>query len=231
MRGPKVNKITSAVKAKEAVAFTEGVEAFTDKEKKSIEKNGYTTKVQRPATGMGSGRYKLWPFNPTLSARICYEVQKGHTVEQIGKKKGFPPAYIIKLWTRTNRKFYEEMQQARRERAEYFHDQIIEIANGITKKSEVAVAKTKLSAFKWAAEKGNPEQYGQKQIHEGNPDKPITILIDTGIRRDAIDVSGSSQGLAPVSERLDQPALGSPREVTEEIGSSIRESSSSGERT
>jgi hypothetical protein len=99
---------------------------------------------------------------------------------------GMPPIHILRYWMESHKDFREQYKAAKKFRAEYYADLVAETADQTNKKSQVGPAKVKLSAWKWLAEKGNPEDYGNKTVVEGG--KPIRIMIDTGIRRPEIEV-------------------------------------------
>ncbi len=54
--------------------------------------------------------------------------------------------------------------------------------------AEVASRKTAIDAYKWAAEKNDPDRFGKKQEVKHTDTKPTTIVINTGIKRIQPDV-------------------------------------------
>ena len=89
---------------------------------------------------------------------------------------------MINYWRRNNIQFDEEIKQARKERAEHYHDKVIEIADEIVDKDDVPVANFKATQYKWAAEKGDPSSYGSKIEHTGSNVAPAIVVV-TGIKR------------------------------------------------
>jgi hypothetical protein len=171
-------------------------------------------------------RYRTWPFNEVVAAKICEEVVKGSTVEEVGSLKGFPPAYMIRYWCRFNPEFKEDMASARKERSEYYHDKLVQIALETNLKSKVAINKLKIDTLKWAAQTGDPAQYGPKQVIEGNPDKPIHFIVDTGIRRQVtVGNTGSGQeggeAITPLGEQIIELPPESAREIIGEAESYV----------
>jgi hypothetical protein len=83
-----------------------------------------------------------------------------------------------------NPTFDEEIKLARKQRAEYYHDKVIDLAEKITDDDNVAVAKFKADQYRWAAEKGDPASYGNKIEHTGSNVAP-SIIVFTGIDRSA----------------------------------------------
>lgn len=84
----------------------------------------------------------------------------------------------VMRWKRTHEEFAEQLKEARRDRAEAFHDEVLETAR------TQARTKDKIAALQWAAEKGNPEIYGNKTKIVGDKDAPIQFVLATGINRD-----------------------------------------------
>lgn len=124
-----------------------------------------------------------WPFSQLVSDMILMHVIEGKSLKDISEMEGFPPRHIIYRWTREHPEFKDHLEIAKRDRASYFHDKALDIAMAVRTKTDAVTAKVKIDTLKWAAEKGSPSDYGNRQVVEGNPDKPITIVVDTGIYR------------------------------------------------
>jgi hypothetical protein len=139
-----------------------------------------------------------YAFSYPVALAICQEVKQGRTLSDIARDPKFPPLHVISHWQRTDRMFAEELILARRSRAEYYHDKVIEIANNAAEmrysKDDVPAAKLAADTFKWAAERGDPSKFGNKVTHEGSEEKPILMrVINTGIRRNKPDVIVASK--------------------------------------
>lgn len=140
-------------------------------------------------------------FNADIAVWICQEVRMGKTLTEIGDDPRFPPYEVISHWRRMHPLFNDQLKLARRDRAEGYHDKIIDMATrldqngGIMSKEEIASKKIAMDAFKWAAEKNDPDSFGKKQEikHEGNQ-APATIVISTGIVRNKPDVIVENTG-------------------------------------
>ncbi len=136
----------------------------------------------------------LYPESDVTKNNILDLIMKGETLSSIGTKEGFPPTSTINQWLRKNEgdnHFKKDMAVARRFRAEAFHDKIIETAENVTE-DEIGSAKVKLDAYKWAAGVNDPDTFGNRTKVVGDPNSPIAIVVDTGIRRelDAKDDEG-----------------------------------------
>lgn len=129
-------------------------------------------------------------FSSEIALLICQEVRQGRTLSSIGNDPRFPPIEVISHWRRMHPLFEDNIKLARKDRAEGYHDKIIDMAHalsengGIMSKEEIAAKKVAIDSFKWAAEKNNPEDFGKKQeiSHSGNAIAP-TIVVNTGINR------------------------------------------------
>jgi hypothetical protein len=128
-------------------------------------------------------------FNIDTALLICQKVREGQTLKSIACEPDLPDLAIIHYWQRSNPQFSEEIKLARQERAEYYHDRVVQLADEVVDKDEVPVARFKADTYKWAAEKGNPERYGQKTQVSGSIENKVSmIVLNTGIKRAKPDV-------------------------------------------
>ena len=128
--------------------------------------------------------HKTWVFSQVAADAVLDKVASGLTVSKIALEPGFPPAHVIRRWAILNKDFREAMDIAKRMRAEHYHDEAIATAEGTNKKAHVGINKLKVSTYQWAAEKGDPGKFGAVKTIVGDPDRPVNIVVDTGIRRD-----------------------------------------------
>jgi hypothetical protein len=124
----------------------------------------------------------VWPFSEVTCGFICQMVTEGKTIREISLTEGFPPKNVIDHWARKYPEFREDLRLARIARAEYYHDEIIEIAHK-TKKSTINEDRLKSEIFKWGAAVGDPDTYGNRTKISGDPNAPLQLLVDTGVRR------------------------------------------------
>ena len=154
-----------------------------------------TAVVKNPTTGdletvcldtgeVLNGRVDLskYRYNLDTALLICQAIREGSTLKKLHDNPNFPNATVINYWRRNNMQFDEEIKQARKERAEHYHDKVIEIAEDCVDKDDVPVAKFKSDSYKWAAEKGDPGSYGTKVEHSGSNVAPAIVVV-TGIKR------------------------------------------------
>jgi len=125
-------------------------------------------------------------FNIDMALLICQKIREGGTLKKLHEDSNFPNATVINYWRRNNVQFDEEIKQARKERAEHYHDKVIELADETVDKDDVPVAKFRSDVYKWAAEKGDPSSYGAKIEHTGSNVAPAIVVV-TGIKRAALE--------------------------------------------
>lgn len=126
-------------------------------------------------------------FSWELAQACAGLIREGYSIRSIGKMSGMPSEQILHAWQAKNLDVKKLFQQARADRAEYYHDRAVEIAveaheNGLDK-DEVPATKLAIETLKWAAEKGNPERYGAK-VNAISSAAPLQIIVNTGIIRD-----------------------------------------------
>ncbi len=141
---------------------------------------------------------RVFPYNDTTAKQICSRIMDGMTVLDIVKEKGMPDRATFYYWMAKNEEFKEMVDRARRIRAESLHDEIIGMIRDDSKmedKVDIERVKTKMAGLKWAAEKGDPEKYGNKS---SGTTGPAQIIINTGINREddttTVEVEGKKIG-------------------------------------
>ena len=133
-------------------------------------------------------------FNVELAILMCQEIRRGRTISEIGLDPRFPPTEVIAHWRRMHPMFEDAIKIARKDRAEGYHDKIMQMADALgTKgsiytKEELAAAKLAMDAYRWGAEKGDPETFGKKQEITHQNTQPTQIVVHTGIIRSKPDV-------------------------------------------
>jgi folate-binding Fe-S cluster repair protein YgfZ len=136
-----------------------------------------------------------YKFNFDTALLVCQKIREGATLKDIHEDPTLPSLTVIHYWRRTNPTFDEEIKLSRKERAEYYHDRVLEIADEVVDRDDVAVAKFKADQYRWAAEKGDPSSYGNKVEHTGSNTAP-SIVVVTGIeRKPDVLVEASSKDL------------------------------------
>ena len=125
---------------------------------------------------------------PTASA-IISKLLEGKTITSICKHESMPPIAAVYRWRRQHPDFDEKINEARRFAAEIMHDKVLDLADETTCKEDVHVNEFKSKQWKWSAEKNDPEKFGTRTKIVGDPNQPLGIILDTGIRRNEDDES------------------------------------------
>lgn len=144
-------------------------------------------------TDPGIQPHKQWIYNQVTCDHVCDSLVEGETMMDIGKQKGMPNTRMLYRWMASYPEFRKAVKEAKKLRAEYYHDKVIDTADKTTSAKSKG-DRVKISAYKWAAETGSPEEFGTKRREE-TKDPIVMIHIDTGIKRPdietAIEVDGT----------------------------------------
>jgi predicted transcriptional regulator len=113
---------------------------------------------------------------------------EGSKIKDIANKIGVSPSAIYNYKTKDKR-FSDRMDTARASRGFVFEDKVVEVAEEVKGYSseEVAAARLKVDAYKWAAGVNNPDVHGSKTKVIGGG-APTVLIIDTGFREEPIEV-------------------------------------------
>ncbi len=103
-------------------------------------------------------------YSDELAEKICEKIANGRSLRSICAEDGVPPMKTIYRWLEANEEFRHQYARAREKQADYFAEEIIEIADSAEAESAaVSKAKLQIDARKWAASKIAPKKYGDKQ--------------------------------------------------------------------
>jgi hypothetical protein len=132
---------------------------------------------------------KYWGYHEAYGHIIANYISQGKTIKEVTELAGMPSRNTISNWQAKNDDFRNLMEQARKDRAEAFHD---EIASDISEdhaadKDEIQARKLKLDRLKWLASKGDPERYGDRTKVSGDSNAPLQIVVSTGIIRKPVE--------------------------------------------
>ncbi len=137
---------------------------------------------------------RTWQFNVALGGAIAAEIAAGASLSTLHKKHRWCPPYaILARWIQRAPEFKEMIDEAIKHRAVVHFEEIIETADAVYDKLKddedqmVAAGKLKIDSRKFVAEKSDPDKFGQKIKATGEVN--VQIVIDTGIRREPIDVT------------------------------------------
>jgi hypothetical protein len=127
-------------------------------------------------------------YSVALGDVIATLMREGKSILDISKMENMPAASVIYKWAFQFPDFGEKLDEARRLRAEHFHDKALEVASEELHKDAVPSARLHVETLKWAASKGDPGRYGDKVAIDAKMSGSIGLFaIDTGIRRSLLD--------------------------------------------
>jgi hypothetical protein len=134
-------------------------------------------------------------YSPVIISLIAEKITEGMSLmracEEVGVKYS-----LVCAWRLAYEEAKAALEQARKDRAEVLAERALEKAEK-SKRPYLEV-----ETLKWAAEKGNPEKFGNQTTIKGDKNAPITFVLDTGIRRSG-DTGFTSPGvIAPVVEEV-----------------------------
>lgn len=132
-------------------------------------------------------------YTPEVGENVIALYAEGLSMREIGLKLQIPLT-VIWRWMRKRSHFRVRMHAARATRGFYFEEKAIgaaEEARGDSSE-EVQAQRLKVDTYKWAASVNNPDTHGNRTKVVGDPNAPISFIIDTGVRRSApIEVESS----------------------------------------
>jgi len=156
-------------------------------------------------------------------------VREGKTLNEISEIEGMPPLHLMYNWRRFHPDFKKNLEIARKDRAEYYHDKAVEVLKGAdgASKEEVPGHKLQFDGFLKLAERGNPEAFNAKPQVLQQSAAPAMIVINTGINREPTTIEVNNEEIC-IGERSEDSiqhvhgAEGSGREeAIEAIGAEI----------
>ena len=103
-------------------------------------------------------------YTKDMADKICEKISGGLSLRAICAEAGMPARGTVYRWLIENADFQDQYTRARDKQADYFAEEIVEIADSAEAESAaVAKAKLQIDARKWAASKIAPKKYGDKQ--------------------------------------------------------------------
>jgi len=126
-------------------------------------------------------------YTVPLGNLICNCIREGMTMSEICKKKGMPEKNVVYMWRSLYPDFREKMDLAREDRGDVYFEKVLDTVEEleVNEDNQVRVAKEKVQAYKWAAEKSNARRYGNKTQSEVKHSGEIGFkVLNTGITRE-----------------------------------------------
>jgi hypothetical protein len=146
----------------------------------------------------------------SLSEEIVAHYSAGKSIVEIAKIPGMVPLSAIYCYMHTHKDFGVRMREAKKNRGIVHEERALEIAEKLgtrTRKDEngdevpvmpsseeVQAARLKVDVHKWAAGVNDPENYGNKTKIIGDPNQPISFVIETGFRPPQIEKKDDGTG-------------------------------------
>jgi len=123
-------------------------------------------------------------YRPEVGSSVCLLLREGFTLKQIVDRLPIRSLTTIYAWRSSHASFREAYDLAKKDAADTYADNILEIAKEeVIPKEDVPGQRLKVESYKWLAEKANPQKYSPKSVITADEDNPLQILIDTGIGR------------------------------------------------
>ncbi len=127
--------------------------------------------------------FQLFPQTPENMLNVVQMVADGKTLRNIQKIPGMPPVSVVLRWCSQDEKFKEAIAEARKSRAEVYHDAIENVAFN-AKEGNAKSSKVKIDALKFLAGVNDRERFGQQVKASIDVSAPVNIIFHTGIERD-----------------------------------------------
>ena len=120
-------------------------------------------------------------YSEKLFATICQRIADGQSLKTICSEKGMPSQQAVYTWVREKDGALEKYARAREEQADYYADEIIDIADAC---EDPQKARVQIDARKWKASKLAPRKYGDKlELGGTGDDGEIKITVTRKIVR------------------------------------------------
>jgi hypothetical protein len=109
---------------------------------------------------MPAGRPSL--YSPELADTICERISSGRSLNKITSDEDMPAARTVWRWLDENDEFRQKYARARELQAEYYADEMTDIADSAHDRDSAAAVRVRVDTRKWIASKLKPKKYGDK---------------------------------------------------------------------
>jgi hypothetical protein len=113
-------------------------------------------------------------LTPEMQDRICDELAAGRSLRSICDDPAFPSRRTVYDHKNKNEAFAAKLAEAHLDQADFYFDQIIEIADSV---DDPQKARVQIDARKWVAGKLRPNRYGDKVGVEHNVGETLEAMI------------------------------------------------------
>lgn len=153
-------------------------------------------------------------YTPEAVAILCQRVAEGGSVTRICAEYEDMPTYAsLCRWKRTMNHIEEDLEMARRDRAEYLRDVALREAMSAVDKNDTPAQNLKYEANKWAAGVDQPGRYGQKNKVDVAVSATM-LVVDTGIyreERNVGEINGENKVITEANASSDNSDSGDSR--------------------
>lgn len=129
-------------------------------------------------------------YSQAIADQVCELLAEGLSLRKAAERAGTTHSVILG-WVKDNKAFSDQYTRAREIGYQLLADEIIEISddsrgdtwvdddgNERTDTERVARSKLRMDSRKWMLSKMLPKMYGDKVVHQGDPDAPVVHRIE-----------------------------------------------------
>lgn len=127
--------------------------------------------------------YSLYKNKRDLCLEIAMEIASGKTFSDLDKLKHFPSTRTVFYWYARDEEFKKLIDEARRVRAEFYHDELVQVAKDV-EEDNARSSKVKADIYKHLMGVNDKERFGQAK-QEAPAAATVNIVFQTGIQREA----------------------------------------------
>ena len=120
-----------------------------------------SSKPRQSSSGRDKHMGRPSDYTQEIADAICEHIAQGKSLRWICAEDGMPGSTTVYRWLNENEGFRKQYTHARELQAEFYADEIIEIAD-LAKNEDAQVARLRVDARKWKASKLAPKKYGDK---------------------------------------------------------------------
>lgn len=133
--------------------------------------------------GEGPGR-PTFNWTDEIETEIFKRISNAESLISICADDWMPSESTVYKRLREDEQFSQEYTRARERQADHIFDEVLAIADGVTKPEDVAAARLRIDARKWMAGKLRPKVYSDKTTHEhSGPDgEPIKTSLTVSFK-------------------------------------------------
>lgn len=132
---------------------------------------------------------KSIPYSINTARHICVLIRNGRNMKDICNELSIPYSTVCN-WKYRYPDFAEGIREAKKDAAQIWAERAIELSEQEPiDKIQLESIKLQVSTHQWMAEKLNPAEYGKQTKITGDAAQPLTLVVNTGIRKGIEDES------------------------------------------